>query len=139
MYKLILMLFIAALMFGCSKEDAEHAGDAVDAAKEHAGDAVDAAKEHAGDAADSVKEHAGDAVDSAKEMMDGDAIKGPEVEPLPDFDSLPPIEEEAAEGGETMMEKAEEVVEKVKEHAGDAAESAKEHAGDAAEKMMKKE
>ena len=132
MYKLILMLFIAAMMFGCSKEEAgemmDKAGDAADSAVEHAGDAVDAAKEHAGDAADSVKEHAGDAADSAKEMMDGDTMKGPEVEPLPDFDSLPPIEEEAAEGGETMMEKAEEVVEK-----------AKEHAGDAAEKMMKKE
>ncbi len=133
MYKLILMLFITALMFGCSKEEAgemmDKAGDAADSAVEHAGDAVDAAKEHAGDAADSVKEHAGDAADSAKEMMDGDSMKGPEVEALPDFDSLPPIEETAAaEGGETMMEKAEEVVEK-----------AKEHAGDAAEEMMKKE
>ena len=132
MYKLILMLFIAALMFGCSKEEA---GEMMD----KAGDTVDSAAEHAGDAADAAKEHAGDAADSAKEMMDGDSMKGPEVEPLPDFDSLPPIEEAAAEGGETMMEKAEEVVEKAKEHAGDAVDSAKEHAGDAAEKMMKKE
>jgi hypothetical protein len=114
MYKLILMLFIAALMFGCSKDDAENAGDVADDAAEHAGDAADDAKEHADDA----KEHAGDAADSA-------SMDGPKLEPLPDFDSLPPIEDEAAEGGETMMEKAEEVVEKAKEHAGDAAESAK--------------
>jgi len=122
MYKLILMLFIAALMFGCSKEDA---GDAA----EHAGDEASEAAEHAGDEAEKAAEHAGEAAESAG---------GPKLEPLPDWDSLPPIEEEAeAEDGSTMMEKAEEVVEKAKEHAGDAAESAKEHAGDAAEKMKK--
>ena len=115
MYKLILMLFIAALMFGCSKEEANEMMDKADDAAEHAGD--EAEKE---------AEHAGDEAESAKEMMDG-----PKLEPLPDWDSLPPIEEEmAAEDGSTMMEK-EEVVEKSKEHAGDEAESEKE--------MMKKE
>ena len=38
MYKLILMLFIAALMFGCSKDDAEHAGEEASDAAEHAGE-----------------------------------------------------------------------------------------------------
>ena len=42
MYKLILILFFTALMFGCSKEDAgdaaEHAGDEASEAAEHAGD-----------------------------------------------------------------------------------------------------
>ena len=95
-------------------------------AAEHAGDEAEKAAEHAGDEA----EHAGEAAESAG---------GPKLEPLPDWDSLPPIEEAAAEDGSTMMEKAEEVVEKAKEHAGDAVESAKEHAGEAAEEMMKKE
>ena len=123
MYKLILMLFIAALMFGCSKDDDEHAGDEANEAAEHAGDAAEDTAEHAGDKAEEAAEHAGDAAES---------VNGPKLEPLPDWDSLPPIEEEmAAEEGSTMMGKAEEVVEKAKEHAGDAAESAKE--------MMKKE
>ncbi len=141
MYKLILILLVSALMFGCSREDAS---DAVDAAKEHAGDAVDAAKEHGGDAA---KEHGGDAAKEhgGEHAGEAAAMDGPKLEPLPDWDSLPPIEEEgaAAEDGETMMEKAEsaagDAVEKAKEHAGDAAEKMKEHAGDAAEEMMKKE
>ena len=122
MYKLILMLFIAALMFGCSKEDA---GEMMD---------------KAGDAADTAMDKAGDAADKAKAMVGSDTNE-PKLEPLPDWDSLPPIEEEgaAAEGEETMMEKAEGVAEKAKEHAGDAAESAKEHAGEAADKLMKKE
>jgi len=102
MYKLILMLFITALMFGCSN-DHEHAGED---AKEHAGDAVDKVKEHAGDAADKVKEHAGDAADSAKAMVSG-GTDGPKLEPLPDWDSLPAIEEEhAGEKAEHAGEKA---------------------------------
>jgi len=64
MYKLILMLFIAALMFGCSKEEA---GEMMD--------------------------KAGDMTESAKEMVEDDSMKGPKLEPLPDWDSLPPIEE----------------------------------------------
>jgi len=113
MYKLILMLFITALMFGCSKEEA---GDVADSAME---------------SADEMADEADDMAEDAGEMVEGDSIKGPKLEPLPDWDSLPPIEEEmAAEDGSTMMEK-EEVVEKSKEHAGDEAESEKE--------MMKKE
>ncbi|MEJ2115127.1 MAG: hypothetical protein P8X88_03570 [Gammaproteobacteria bacterium] len=106
MYKLILMLFIAALMFGCSKEEA--------------GEMMDKAGDMAEESMDKAAEMADDAGDAAKEMMDGDA-KGPKLEPLPDWDSLPPIEEEMAEGGETMMEKAEDMAE------------------DKAEEMMKKE
>ncbi len=117
MYKLILMLFITALMFGCSKEEA--------------GDAADSAMESAGEMADEAMDKAGDMAEDAGEMVEGDSFKGPKLEPLPDWDSLPPIEEEmGAEDGSTMMEK-EEVVEKSKEHAGDEAESEKE--------MMKKE
>ena len=123
MYKLILMLFIAALMVGCSKEEAGEMMDKADDAAEHAGDeatehAGDEATEHAGDEA---TEHAGDEAESAK-------MDGPKLEPLPDWDSLPPIEEEMATADDPpMIEEAEEAAE----------EMAKEHAGDAAEEMKK--
>ena len=118
MYKLILMLFIAALMVGCSKEEAGEMMDKADDAAEHAGDEA--------------TEHAGDEAESAK-------MDGPKLEPLPDWDSLPPIEDEmAAEDDPPMIEEAEEAAEEMaKEHAGDAAEAAKEHAGEAAEEMKK--
>ncbi len=49
---------------------------------------------------------------SEERDMAGGVMKGPKLEPLPDWDSLPPIEEGmAAEEGSTMMEKAEEKVE----------------------------
>ena len=116
MRKLIILLFASVLMFGCSKEEAEDAMD-------KAGDMADEAMESAGEMAD-------DATGAVEEMADG--IKGPEVEDLPDWDSLPPIEEEmaeeGAEDGSTLMEKAE-------EKAGEAVEMAKDKAGE----MMKKE
>ena len=134
MRKLILLLFITALMFGCSREEA---GDAVDKAMDSAEDAAETAGEMAEDAAEATKEMASDAADAAKEMVDGDSMDGPKVEPLPDWDSLPPIEEEMAEGEEdsTMMEKAEEVVEEVVEKTEEVVEKAK----DKTEEMMKEE
>ena len=143
MYKLILILFITALMFGCSKEDA---GEMMDKAGDVAGDAAGEMMDKAGDAAgemmDKAGDVAGDAADSAKAMVSGDA-KGPKLEPLPDWDSLPPIEEEGAvaAAGEAAAGEAAEttLVEKAKEHAGDAVEKAKEHAGEAAGNLLKKE
>jgi hypothetical protein len=120
MYKLILLLFVAALMFGCSKEEAE--------------EMMDKAGEMAEEAVETASEMAEETTDAAKEMMDETAsMDGPKLEPLPDWDSLPPIEEEmAAEEGGTMMEKAEEMVE-------EKAEEVVEMAKDKAKDMMKKE
>ncbi len=127
MHKLLILLFVSALTFGCSEEDKgmmEKAGEMAD-------DAMESAGEMAEDAAEATKEMAGDAVDVAKEMMDSDdEMKGPEVEALPDWDSLPPIEEE-----KTVGEKAEEVMD-------DAVETVKEvveEGVEKAEEMMKKE
>ena len=108
MRNLIVFLFAITLMFACSQEAEEAMEDAADVAEE--------------------------AMDQATEMAEeGGSTSGPQVEPLPDWDSLPPIEEVAAsEDGSTMMEKAEEKVEEVTE-------KAKEIAGDKADEMMKKE
>ncbi len=114
MYKLILTLFVATLMFGCSKEEA---GDAADSAMESVGEMAD-------EAMDKDAEMVDEASDAARELINNDDNE-PKLEPLPDWDSLPPIEDEMAEGGETMMEKAEE--------------KAKDMAEDKAEEMMKKE
>ena len=70
MRKLIILLFTTALMFGCSKEEAE--------------DAMDKAGDMAEDAMESAGEMAEDAAGAAEEMVDGD-MKGPEVEELPDW------------------------------------------------------
>ena len=67
-------------------------------------------------------EKAEDTTDAVEEMAEGTS-DGPQVEPLPDWDSLPPIEEEmAAEEGSTMMEKAEDKAEEIAEKAKDMAE-----------------
>ncbi len=89
MRKLLVILCVSALMFGCS-EEAEEMMD------------------------DGVKEPTVESLPDWDSLppLEGE-IKEPTVAPLPDWDSLPPIEEEmAAEEGSTMMEKAEEKMKK---------------------------
>ena len=117
MRNLIVFLFAIILVFACSEEAEEMMEDAGEVAEE---------------AMDKAGEMAEEAMDKTEEMA-ADSTSGPQVEPLPDWDSLPPIEEVAAsEDGSTMMEKAEEKVEEVTE-------KAKEMAEDKAGEMMNKE
>ncbi len=100
MRNLFILLFISVFFFACSKDDAE---EMMDSATDAAENAMEKAGEMAEDAADATMEMAEDAADAAENMVKGDG-SGPTVEPLPDWDSLPPIEEVFAEGGDTEME-----------------------------------
>ena len=100
MRNLLLVMLFSFFIFACTPEEAEDRWEKAKTEK----------------AEDTTTEMAEEATDIATEMAE-DTSSGPQVEPLPDWDSLPPIEEVAAEEGSTMMEKAEEIAEKVEEMA----------------------
>jgi len=107
MRKLLVVLCVSALMFGCSEE----AEEMMDKAGDMAEDSADVAAEMMDDG---VKEPTVESLPDWDSLppLEGE-IKGPTVASLPDWDALPPIEEEmAAEEGSTMMEKAEEKMKK---------------------------
>ena len=78
MRNLIIILFATVFMFACSQETEEAASTESEATSE----SMEAASETAEESTESA---------AAQEMHN------PEVEPLPDWDSLPPIEEMAEE------------------------------------------
>ena len=102
MRNLLLVMLFSFFIFACTPEPAEDRWEKAKTAKEKTEDTTDAVEEMAGES---------------------ESMNGPKVEPLPDWDSLPPIEEEmAAEEGSTMMEKAEDKAEEIAEKAKDMAE-----------------
>ena len=121
MRKLFVVLFASALIFGCG-EDAEET-------MEKTGDVAD-------EMAEEVMHKAGDAAGAVTPMADDD-INGPQVEPLPDWDSLPPIEEEMAseDKADKMIDKASEDVKEIAEEGTSKAEEMVEED----EEMIKKE
>ena len=100
MRNLFILLFVSVFFFACSKDDAE---EMMDSATDAAESAMENAGEMAEDAGNATMEMDEDDADAEKEMAKADG-NGPTVEPLPDWDSLPPIEEVFAEDGSTEME-----------------------------------
>ncbi len=109
MRKLFVVLFTSVLIFACS-EDAEEM-------REKTSDVADEAMEKASEMTEDA------AKPTPKMAKEEGEKKGPKLEPLPDWDSLPPIEEMASEDkAADIMEKASEVVKEVAEEGATKAE-----------------
>lgn len=121
MRKLIIIFFASSLMLSCSEETEEM---------------IDKASDAAGEMAEEAMHKADDAADAVTQMADED-MNGPQVEPLPDWDSLPPIEEEMAseDKANKMIDKANEDVKEIAEEGTSKAEEMVEED----EEMIKKE
>ena len=121
MRKLFVVLFASAWIFGCG-EDAQ--------------ETIEKTGEVADDIAKEAMHEADDAADTVTQIPDED-MNAPQVEPLPDWDTLPPIEEEMAseEKADKMIDKASEDVKEIAEEGTSKAEEMVEED----EEMIKKE